>query len=152
MTWNRRRRTEALLKERVAMVLVESLSDPRLGFTTVTRVELSPDKKFANVYYTVLGEPAQVRMTARALADAAPHIQEVIGPGLHMRSVPQLRFHFDESIERERHMRNVLQDLSDDRQSTEEQSLADAEDGTEEGAETPSDDNRDDGEDDPAIG
>ena len=152
MTWNRRRRTEALLKERVAVVLVERLSDPRLGFTTVTRVELSPDKKFANVYYTVLGEPAQMRMTARALADAAPHIQEVIGPGLHMRSVPQLRFHYDESIERERHMRDVLQDLSDERQPTDEQSLADAEGDAEDGAETPAGESSDDGEDDPAIG
>ncbi len=115
MTWDRRRRLEAQIKEKVAIVVTERLSDPRLGFLTVTRVELSRDKKICRIYYTVLGKPAQRRATARALESAAPHIQEVLGPRLKMRTVPELRFTFDEQIERESRMRTLLEGLAEER-------------------------------------
>lgn len=115
MSWDRRRRLEAHIKEKVAIIVTERLSDPRLGFLTITRVELSRDKKIARIYYTVLGQPGQRRATARALESAAPHIQEVLGPSLKTRTVPELRFHFDDQIEKESRMRALLEDLAAER-------------------------------------
>jgi ribosome-binding factor A len=115
VSWNRKARIEALLKERIAVVLVERLNDPRLGFVTVTGVQLSGDRRLARVRFTVLGTPGQRRATARALADAAPHIQELIGPGLRMRLMPELRFEYDESIEKESRMLDLLDELAAER-------------------------------------
>jgi ribosome-binding factor A len=115
MSWNRNARTEALLKERIAIVVLEHLNDPRLGFLTITGVELSGDKRHAKVLYTVLGTPAQRRTTARALQAAAPHIQEVLAPGLHLRVMPELRFVYDEAIENESRMLDLLDEIAQER-------------------------------------
>jgi ribosome-binding factor A len=115
MPWNRTRRLEALLKERIATIIVEKLSDPRIGFTTITRVELSRDKKQARVYYTALGEPEQVRTTRRGLAAAAPHIQEALAPHFQARNLPELRFVYDDSVRREADMLSLLDELAVER-------------------------------------
>jgi ribosome-binding factor A len=115
MSWNKNARTEALLKERVALVVLEHLSDPRLGFVTITGVELSGDKHHAKVRYTVLGTPAQRRTTGRALKDAAPHIQEVLAPGLHLRLMPELRYVYDGSVETETRMLELLDEIARER-------------------------------------
>ncbi len=68
MPWDRKQRQEAVLREKIAVIVLERLSDPRLGFITITAVELSKDKKIAKVFYTVLGTEAQVRSTSRTFA------------------------------------------------------------------------------------
>ena len=95
MTWDRKKRLDALLQERISVVVTQRLRDPRLGFVTITATELSPDKRRCVVQYTVIGDEAQQRMTQRALEAAAPHILEIIGPGLRMRTLPELCFVFD---------------------------------------------------------
>jgi ribosome-binding factor A len=115
MSWNRNARTEALLKERIAIVVLEHLNDPRLGFVTITGVELSGDKRHAKVLYTVLGTPAQRRTSERALKDAAPHIQERLAPGLQLRTMPALRFVYDEAIRKESRMLDLLDEIKRER-------------------------------------
>ena len=115
MSWNRGQRLEALLKEKVATIIVEKLSDPRIGFTTITRVELSRDKKHARVYYTALGEAEQLRTTRRGLEAAAPHIQEALAPHFKARNLPELRFVYDESVQREANMLQRLDELAEQR-------------------------------------
>ncbi len=113
--WDRNARTEALLKERIATVVLEKLADPRLGFVTITAVKLSGDKRRARVFYTVLGTPAQQRLSGRALEDAARHIQEIIGKGLRIKTIPELVFTWDESVEKESKMRELLDQLAQER-------------------------------------
>lgn len=108
MTWKRAQRLEALIKEKVATVVVEHLADPALGFVTVLRCELSDDKRIAKVFYTVLGEPTVQRRTVRAIERAAPHIQERIAPSLKVRFMPKLRFVLDDSLEKEAHIQKLI--------------------------------------------
>ncbi len=115
MTWKRAQRLEALIKEKVATVIVEHLSDPALGFVTVLRVELSDDKRIARIFYTVLGEPAVQRRTIRAIERAAPHVQERIAPSLRIRYMPQLRFVIDDSLEKEARLQKLLDQVSMER-------------------------------------
>ncbi len=112
MAWDRNERTEALLREKVAIIVLERLNDPRLGFVTITGAKLSRDKRHCRVLFTVLGTPAQRRLSERALQDAAPHIQQVLSRSMRMRSMPELRFAYDESIARESHMLDLLDDLA----------------------------------------
>jgi ribosome-binding factor A len=115
MSWSRVSRLEAQLKEKVAIVVLERLGDPRLGFITITGVRLSEDKKLCRVFYTVLGTEKQAKLTAKALGDAAPHIQEKIAPTLRSRSVPKLRFVYDETVEKESRMNTLLDKLAAER-------------------------------------
>ncbi len=112
MAWDRNERVEALLKEKIAIIVLERLSDPRLGFLTITGVKLSKDKKHAKVLFTVLGSAAQRRTTERALRDAAPHVQRQVAPSMHMRSMPELRFTYDESIAKGSRVLDLLDDLA----------------------------------------
>ena len=115
MSWDKNRRTEAILKEKIAVIVTERLSDPRLGFVTITDVKLSKDKRHARVLFTVLGTPVQRRLSERALADARGHVLEVLGRTLKMRSLPELRFVYDESIEREARMLDLLDHIAAER-------------------------------------
>ncbi len=114
MSWSRIRRQEETLREKVATVLLDHLSDPRIGFVTVTRVELSRDRRTAQVFFTVLGTDEQRRTTERALKSAAPAIQERIGRTLTIRFTPSLRFVYDETVEIESRVRGVIDGLSTD--------------------------------------
>src|SRR5688572_4062441 len=113
--WDRTERVEALMKERIATIVLERLSDPRLGFVTITGVKLSGDKRLAKVGFTVLGTAAQRRTTERALRDAASHVQQVLAPSMRMGNLPELRFVYDESIEKESKMLDLLDGLEAER-------------------------------------
>src|SRR6185503_6489190 len=101
MAWDRIERTEAILREKIAIIVLERLNDPRLGFVTITGAKLSRDRRHCRVLYTVLGTPTQRRLSEQALRDAAPHIQEVLAPTMRLRTIPELRFVYDESVAKE---------------------------------------------------
>ncbi len=112
MAWDRTERTEAILREKIAIIVLERLNDPRLGFVTITGARLSKDKRLCRVLFTVLGTPSQRRLSEQALRDAAPHIQEVLAPTLRLRTLPELRFVYDESIEKGAKMMDLLDELA----------------------------------------
>lgn len=112
MTWKRAQRLEALIKEKVATVIVEHLADPALGFVTVLRCELSDDKRTARVFYSVLGEPTAQRRTIRAIERAAPHVQERIAPSLRIRYMPKLVFIVDQTLEKEAHLHKLIDEVA----------------------------------------
>jgi ribosome-binding factor A len=85
--------------------------DPGIGFITLTRVTVSPDLQHARVYYTTLGDPKARRETAKALHRATPFLRRQIGSRLRLRRVPELEFRFDESIEHQDRIEQILRDL-----------------------------------------
>lgn len=111
MSWDRRHRQEAILREKIAKIVIERLSDPRIGFITITKAELSKDKRIARVSYTVLGNEGQRRTTQRALEKAAPRIVELLAPTLRMRMLPELRFVYDEVVQRESRVLDLIESL-----------------------------------------
>ena len=115
MSWQRAERLNALIKEKVAVVVTQRLADPRLGFVTITEAKLSPDKRRCTVKYTVLGSDADRRKTGHALKDAAPHILEIIGPSLRIRRLPELVFEYDGGVEKGSRMLDLLDRLAGER-------------------------------------
>lgn len=96
----RTERLKEVIRETAAEFIQRELSDPRLGFCTVTRVDLSADLSFATVFVSVLGEEAQKRTTMRCLADARGMLQARIAKMLKTRTTPHVTIELDESIER----------------------------------------------------
>ena len=74
---------EAVLE--VSPTEIERLSDPRLGFVTVTSVEVTTDLRYADVYYSVLRRSGEEEDSAAALKSATPHLRSVIGRQVRMK-------------------------------------------------------------------
>lgn len=92
----------------VAEMLERRVKDPRLGFVTVTDVRVTGDTQHASVFYTVLGEEADLAGTATALESAKGLIRSEVGRQLGMRHVPSLEFIHDALPETARHLDEVL--------------------------------------------
>ena len=96
----RQRRVAEQIMRELANILREDLNDPRVGMTTLTAVELSPDYSYAKVFFTRLSDPQEVSLTLAALKHASGFLRSQLAHRLSMRSVPELRFVHDSSVER----------------------------------------------------
>jgi len=76
------------------------LKDRRVGMITLTGVELSPDLSHAKIFFTTLGDEDSRRHTQTALDHASGFLRSQLAHALRTRTVPQLHFHYDESVER----------------------------------------------------
>jgi len=110
-----------------------SLKDPRLGMITVNSVDVSKDLGYADVYVTLLTvedlspESEEVRQTIRILNGAAGFLRKELGRMIKLRTIPQLRFHFDASVGRGRKLDDLInrarkKDAALHRDESEEQS------------------------------
>lgn len=77
---------------------LQRLKDPRIGFVTVTGVDVTTDLRRAVVFYTVLGDEKQERATAAGLRSATPHLRQSIGRQVRLKVTPELEFRVDESL------------------------------------------------------
>jgi ribosome-binding factor A len=94
------RRVNEVLREVVGAAIASDLSDPRIGFVTVTTVETSPDLRTARVYLSVLGSPEERDATLAGLRSSHGVIQSRIARETRMKRTPTLTFHYDETVER----------------------------------------------------
>ena len=88
---------------------VQRLKDPRIGFVTVTGVDVTPDLRRAVVFYTVLGDEKQERATRAGLRSATPHLRQALGRQVRLKVVPELDFRVDESIARGRRIDELIE-------------------------------------------
>lgn len=75
------------------------LKDPRIGFVTLTGVEVSADIQHAKIFYTVMGDASTRGKTSTGLEKAIPFIRRELGRRLHLRTIPEIIFQYDSSIE-----------------------------------------------------
>ena len=95
----RQLRVNEALKEVISRVIAGGLTDPRLGFVTITGVRTSPDLRHAQVYVTVLGDSAQHDSSMEALRAAHGYIQAQLAGELRLKRTPQLHFVYDETTD-----------------------------------------------------
>ena len=101
MTAPRRARIADQIQRELAEVIRTQLRDPRVGsMVTLTGVEVSRDQSHAKVFFTVLGAESAVRDAGEGLQRAAGFLRSELAHRLSTRSVPELHFEFDESVER----------------------------------------------------
>lgn len=103
------------LRQTLAELLAREVHDPGLGFVTLTQVKVSPDLQVARVSYTVFGDDKARQATEKALGRATPFLRRAIGQRLRLRRVPELIFHYDESIENQARIERILIDLQQER-------------------------------------
>jgi ribosome-binding factor A len=105
------------IRQEVSRLLGRDVQDPGIGFVTVTRVTVSPDLQLARVYYTQLGDEKAKKETVKALARVTPFLRREIGRRIRLRRVPELVFHFDEGIERQARIEQILIELEEERRA-----------------------------------
>lgn len=103
------------IRVEITGLLAREVHDPGIGFTTVTRVQVTPDLQIARVYYTTLGDREARRSTAQALGRATPFLRHQIGQRLRLRRVPMLEFFFDETIEDLERIERLFDEIREDR-------------------------------------
>jgi ribosome-binding factor A len=92
-------RVADVLHKEICQLLLKEVKDPHLGFITITGVEVSRDLKLAKIFYTLLGSPDQAEESSRALRRITPFIKKQLGRILHLRSIPDISFRYDHSLE-----------------------------------------------------
>jgi ribosome-binding factor A len=93
---------------------LQRLKDPRIGFVTVTGVDVTPDLRRAVVFYTVFGDEAQQRSTAAGLRSATSHLRQALGRQVRLKVVPELEFRVDESLARSRRIDELIERIHEE--------------------------------------
>lgn len=99
----------------VSDLILNRLNDPRINpMTSVTKVEVTRDLSFANIYISVLGDDKQKEDTIAGLNNAKGFIRKEIGSRVDLRAVPDPIFKLDESIENAIKMNKLIEELTKD--------------------------------------
>ncbi|MDF2668064.1 MAG: ribosome-binding factor [Paenibacillus sp.] len=87
------------IKKELSVILQAELKDPRVGFITVTGVDVTNDLSQAKVFLSVLGTDQQKEDTLKAIDKATGFIRSELGKRIRLRKTPDLLFQFDSSVE-----------------------------------------------------
>ncbi|MET3999315.1 MULTISPECIES: 30S ribosome-binding factor RbfA [Marinobacterium] len=98
----------------LATLIQREIKDPRLGMVTISHVKVSKDLGYADIYFTVLAigdqtEAEVIKSSRTVLNNAAGFLRTELSRGIKLRVMPQLRFHFDETVERGRHLHGLIE-------------------------------------------
>lgn len=110
---NRSNRVAEQMKKELGEIIARRLKDPRIGFVTVTDVEVTGDLQQATVYITVLGDDKKRQETLKGLAKAKGFIRTEIGQRIRLRKTPELMFEFDESSDYGNKIDSLLRQIND---------------------------------------
>jgi ribosome-binding factor A len=109
--YKRSERLGELLLAEISELLRREIKDPRVGFVTLTRVELSDDLRHAKVFASMLGSEQEKARTLQGLSSATGYIRRHLGRALHLRYTPELRFLADTSLEHGAKIAHLLRQL-----------------------------------------
>ncbi len=108
---SRPERVAEQIKKEISMILRERVSDPRIGFVSLTSVDVSPDLKNAKIFVSVLGDENVRKETLEGLKSATPFIRGELGQALKLRFVPEINFIYDKSLERGSRVLSIMSRL-----------------------------------------
>lgn len=113
-------RVAEMMQRKLSQLIQQEIKDPRLpAFVTISSVKVAADLSHAKVYFTVLDE--NVKQTAAILNSAASYLRTALARSVKLRTVPQLHFIYDESIEYGRRLSRLIDEANpaneDDEQS-----------------------------------
>jgi ribosome-binding factor A len=103
-------RLDELLREEISGILRRDVDDPRIGFVTITDVEVAPDLRHANVWVSIIGSAEEKRHAMRALTHAMPFVRARLGK-LRLKRIPALHIKEDDTAERGTRVLRILEEL-----------------------------------------
>ncbi|MDP4170488.1 MAG: 30S ribosome-binding factor RbfA [Bacillota bacterium] len=116
---HRANRVGEQMKKELSDIIGRKIKDPRIGFVTVTDVQVTGDLQQAKVYISVLGGEEQRENTLKGLAKAKGFIRTEIGHRIRLRKTPEIVFEFDESIDYGNRINSILHQIQRDENTNE---------------------------------
>ncbi|MEK6721431.1 MAG: 30S ribosome-binding factor RbfA [Chloroflexota bacterium] len=108
-------RVDELIRQEIGEILARDVSDPRIGFATITRVETAQDLGHAKVWVSIIGQPEERDATLRALGRAMPFVRHQLGSRIRLRRIPELHLRLDETADRGTRILQLLSELDEGR-------------------------------------
>lgn len=112
-SFERHLRVAQLIKEEISfLIATKKLKDPRIGFTTVTKVKLSKDLRNCIVFVSIYEDEEKVKKTLEGLFHAQGFIKKHVAKNLKLRYIPSIKFEHDLSIEYSDHISKIIDALN----------------------------------------
>jgi len=111
LSYKRAERLGDQIRSEVSDILLRKIKDPRIGFVTVTTVEVSDDLRCARVFVSTLDNASQQNRTIQGLFKASGFIRSELGKRLRLKFLPQVSFHLDQSAEKASHIFQLLEEI-----------------------------------------
>ncbi|MFS1513156.1 30S ribosome-binding factor RbfA [Chengkuizengella sp. SCS-71B] len=102
------------IKKELSLILQTDIKDPRVGFVTVTGVEVTNDLSQAKVYLSIFGSEKEKNDSLQGLSKASGYIRSELGKRIRLRHIPELIFKIDSSIEYGNRIEEMLRDMNKD--------------------------------------
>ena len=111
-------RVAELIKHEISDIITRKVNDPRVGFTSITSVDLGGDLQNATVHVSVMGNEEQQKDTMDALRHATGFIRSELSHRMQIRDVPELYFKQDKSIEKAARVFEIMNELEKEKTET----------------------------------
>ena len=111
MTRQRPERFQEALRQEISLIVQNEIKDPRLGFITITKVDLTKDLRYARVYFSVLGKDADKNKALKGLNSAKGYIKGLVADRIKLRFMPEISFKIDDTLENTQHIYELLNKL-----------------------------------------
>ncbi len=110
---SRQDRVAEAIRQEASVIIHDKLKDPRIGFVTITNVEVTPDLRYAKIFFSVLGNEEAYKKTKDALDCAAGYVRKLVAQRLNLRFAPEIAFYEDRSTEYSVRIEEVLNEIKE---------------------------------------
>lgn len=114
---HRPERVATLIQETLGVKLTTDVKDPRVGFVTITSVDVSPDCTRATVHVSVLGDEDEKRRAMEGLESAKGYLRSHVAQTLSLRVTPELHFRLDRGLEHAARIDQILSKIKNEERS-----------------------------------
>lgn len=113
MAFQRTDRVRQQIKREISVIIRDELKDPRVGFITVTNVELSLDLRHAKIYVSIMGDKEEQEKTMKGLKQATGFVRTQLGQRIRLRYTPEIVFRQDSSLDAVSHIYQLLDEVKE---------------------------------------
>ena len=115
MATRRIEKIKEMLRREVSEIIQRDMKDPAIGFTTVSRAEVSKDLTYASIFVSVMGEEKIRKTTIKRLNKAVGYIQHQLSEKTRLRTMPKITFKLDESIDYSMKIEGILKKIAEEK-------------------------------------
>jgi ribosome-binding factor A len=111
--FKRSEQLEKSLIRKINNIIYRKINDPRIKFVTITRIKVSSDLKYADIFVTIFNDEVQQKKTLKGLKNATKFIRVELGKDLKLRFVPKIKFKIDEDLEHQYKLLKIISEVND---------------------------------------
>ena len=111
MSSQRPGRVQEAIRQEISNIVHKEMRDPRIGFITITKVDLTKDLRYARIYFSILGENKEKKLALSGLNNAKGYIKGLLADRIKLRFMPEIAFAIDESMEYAKHIYDILDQI-----------------------------------------